>query len=96
MKSPVYITLSVLLITATYSFAVDSNHEKVTLLETPQRVCWYQGEQYSEGALIKQFDLLFICSHKYSNQPQSQLVWLKANKEGQPIRLDPTKTIRVN
>ncbi|CAH9050746.1 hypothetical protein PSECIP111951_00254 [Pseudoalteromonas holothuriae] len=95
MKSLVYIYLTALFLTATCTFAVDSHHEKVTLLETPQRVCWYQGAQYSEGALIKQFDLLFICSHKYENQPQSQLVWQRANEQGRPIRLDPVKTIRV-
>ncbi|MCF6434302.1 MULTISPECIES: DUF1496 domain-containing protein [Pseudoalteromonas] len=95
MKSLIYIALFTLLLTTTQARAVDTNHKNVTLLEMPYNVCWYQGVQYSEGSLIKQLEHTFVCTHKYVNQPQSQLVWLKADKEGQPIRLDPVKTIRV-
>ncbi|CAM4192354.1 DUF1496 domain-containing protein [Pseudoalteromonas byunsanensis] len=95
MKSLIYIVSMTILLTTISTFAVDTNHKNVTLLETPYSVCWYQGVQYSEGALIKQLEHTFVCTHKYANQPQSQLVWLKADKEGQPIRLDPVKRIRV-
>jgi hypothetical protein len=95
MKSLIFITLSVLFVSANSVFAVDSNHRNIALLENPERVCWYQGQQYSEGAMIKQFDIYFVCSHKFANQENSRLVWLKANEQGEPVRLDRVNTIRV-
>ncbi|WP_081221239.1 DUF1496 domain-containing protein [Pseudoalteromonas luteoviolacea] len=65
-------------------------------IDSPQRVCWFNSSQYSEGALIKQFDKLYVCSHKYANQPNSQLVWLQLDKDGIPKRLDLRGKIRVH
>ncbi|WP_417714844.1 DUF1496 domain-containing protein [Pseudoalteromonas obscura] len=65
-------------------------------IDSPQRVCWFNSSQYSEGALIKQFNHIYVCSHKYGNQPQSQLVWLKLDESGEPKRLDLRGKIRVH
>ncbi|KAF7764514.1 hypothetical protein PCIT_b0534 [Pseudoalteromonas citrea] len=75
--------------------ALDTNHKKSVFIDQPTDVCWYQGQQYSEGSLIKQFDMLFACAKKLPRQNNSRLVWVKANASGVPIKLDPERTIRV-
>jgi len=62
----------------------------------PERVCWFNSSKYSEGAIIKQFDQLYICSHKYANQPDSPLAWLQVNEQGDIKRLDLRGKIRVH
>ncbi|MEJ6476367.1 DUF1496 domain-containing protein [Pseudoalteromonas piscicida] len=64
--------------------------------ELPKQVCWYQGQSYSEGALLIQFDMLFVCAPKKYNEENSKLVWLKADASGNPIRPEISDKIRVN
>ena len=63
--------------------------------DIPKQVCWYQGHSYSEGALLSQFDMLFVCAPKYANQQNSKLVWLKADASGKAIRPEIEDKIRV-
>ncbi|MBE0371061.1 DUF1496 domain-containing protein [Pseudoalteromonas sp. MMG013] len=83
------------ILTTTHSMAFDKNHKNTVFIDEPLNVCWYQGQKYSEGALIKQFDMLFACSNKHPKQTNSRVVWVKADASGVPIKLDPERTIRV-
>ncbi|MCF2906792.1 YnjH family protein [Pseudoalteromonas sp. DL2-H2.2] len=65
-------------------------------LEQLQSVCWYQDLRYSEGSVIKQADKLYVCSYRYQNQPQSPLMWLKLDKNGDPVRVEMKGKIRVH
>ncbi|KZN38634.1 hypothetical protein N480_13345 [Pseudoalteromonas luteoviolacea S2607] len=65
-------------------------------VDAPERVCWFNSSKYSEGSIIKQFDQRYICSHRYANQPDSPLVWLQMNKQGEIKRLDLRGKIRVH
>ncbi|NLR15751.1 DUF1496 domain-containing protein [Pseudoalteromonas peptidolytica] len=87
------------LITATLispSVLALSPHELRLYGELPKRVCWYQGQSYSEGALLQQFDMLFVCAPKKHNEDNGQLIWIKADTSGKPIRPEIIKKIQVN
>ncbi|MCO7197922.1 MULTISPECIES: DUF1496 domain-containing protein [Pseudoalteromonas] len=64
--------------------------------EIPKQVCWYEGKSYSEGALLLQFDMLFVCATKKYNEDNGKLVWVKADASGAPIRPEISDKIRVN
>ncbi|RJE72216.1 DUF1496 domain-containing protein [Pseudoalteromonas citrea] len=89
------LTAFAVMLTAPELLALDTNHEKSVFIDQPMNVCWYQGQQYSEGSLIKQFDMLFACAKKHPRKNSHSLVWVKANASGVPIKLDPERTIRV-
>ncbi|TMP39487.1 DUF1496 domain-containing protein [Pseudoalteromonas rubra] len=65
-------------------------------LEQLQPVCWYQDLRYTQGAIIKQVDKLYVCGHRYANQPQSPLMWLKLDENGDPVRVEMKGKIRVH
>jgi len=47
--------------------------------------CWYDNKRYSEGALIQIHSFTLVCSTKFPQHNNSQLTWLKLDKEGNPI-----------
>lgn len=83
------------ILTVTECIALDKNHKTSVFIDEPQNVCWFQGQKYSEGSLIKQFDMLFTCSNKFPRQVNSRLMWVKADQSGNAIKVDPERTIRV-
>jgi hypothetical protein len=91
-----YFTLTALgiLLTSPKLYALDTRKNAV-FIDQIMNVCWYQGQKYSEGSLIKQFDMLFTCAIKPSQKNSNSLMWVKANASGDPIKLDLERTIRV-
>lgn len=75
---------------------VTYGNETNLYLEQLHSVCWYQNLRYTEGAVIKQAELLYVCTHRYKNQPQSPLIWLKLDDKGEPIRVEMKGKIRVH
>ncbi|WP_440056684.1 DUF1496 domain-containing protein (plasmid) [Pseudoalteromonas sp. T1lg65] len=64
--------------------------------DLPKRVCWFASESYSEGAIISQFDMLFVCAPKKPFEDNGELIWVKATSSGEPIRPEKESRIRVN
>lgn len=58
--------------------------------------CWYDNKRYSEGALLQIHSFTLICGAKYPQHSNSQLMWLKLDKEGNPIYPPKRKKITVN
>lgn len=58
----------------------------VTQPQVTQPVCWYQGQEYSEGAVLNLDSRQLICGSKFENEDNGRLIWLVLDEEGQPIR----------
>lgn len=78
---------------STQGFAADKPN---VFIDGPLRVCWYQGQQYSEGALIKQFDWIFQCTNRLENEQNGQLMWIKIDNEGNRIEPPVRSNIRIH
>ncbi|ASM56047.1 MULTISPECIES: YnjH family protein [Pseudoalteromonas] len=58
--------------------------------------CWYDNKRYSEGALIQIHSFTLICGAKFVQHNNSQLIWLKLDKQGNAIYPTKPATITVN
>jgi len=58
--------------------------------------CWYDNKRYSEGALIQIHSFTLLCGSKNPQHSNSQLIWLKIDKQGNAIYPTTPKTITVN
>lgn len=58
--------------------------------------CWYDNKRYSEGSLIQIHSFTLVCGIKEPNNPNSQLIWLKLDKQGNTIYPDTPKKITVH
>lgn len=89
------INLSLFSVLLFSTFSTLANKPNV-FIDGPVNVCWYQGQQYSEGSLIKQFDWLFQCASRLENEQNGQLIWVKLDAEGNRIEQPKRSTIRIN
>ncbi|MBY6226068.1 DUF1496 domain-containing protein [Ferrimonas balearica] len=55
------------------------------------RACWYQGQQYSEGAPLEVGGKLLYCLPKNDYETNGALIWRSADAEPAPakIRINP-------
>ncbi|QTH73066.1 DUF1496 domain-containing protein [Pseudoalteromonas xiamenensis] len=81
------------LLCATNSYAAETPR---VFVDMPRRVCWYQGQEYSEGSLIKQFDWIFICASRHENEENGNLIWVKIDNEGNRIDKPKRVNVRIN
>ena len=58
--------------------------------------CWYDNKRYSEGAILQVHSVTLICAAKYPQHNNSQLIWLKLDKQGNLIYPKKPATITVN
>ncbi|WP_158684662.1 DUF1496 domain-containing protein [Pseudoalteromonas sp. T1lg48] len=58
--------------------------------------CWYQGQRYSEGALLIMEDILKICARKQPQHENGPLMWRSVDAKGEPIYPQLKHKIRVN
>ncbi len=58
--------------------------------------CWYDNKRYTEGALIQVHSFTLLCGAKNPQQNNSQLIWLKIDKQGNAIYPSQPKKITVN
>lgn len=58
--------------------------------------CWYDDKRYSEGALLHIHSFTLICQAKRPEHNNSELIWLKLDKQGNAVYPTKAKTIRVN
>ena len=65
-------------------------------LSNQGRSCWYDNKRYSEGALIQIHSFILLCALKTPDHNNSQLIWLKIDKQGNAIYPKKPKTITVN
>ena len=70
---------------------VDASHLISTNTE-----CWYDDKRYSEGALLQVHSITLACAAKYPQHNNSKLIWLKLDKQGNPIYPKKPATITVN
>lgn len=96
MKACVFVLSIYLFLNTFVSYSAVPKDNNILLNTSQIKLCWYEGKQYSQGAMIKQFDIFFVCSHRFDNQLNSELVWRKANKNGKPIKIDQGAKISVN
>jgi len=70
---------------------VDANE-----ISNQSKSCWYDNKRYSEGALIQIHSFTLLCGAKTPEHNNSQLIWLKIDKQGNAIYPKKPKTITVN
>jgi len=58
--------------------------------------CWYDNKRYSEGAVVQVHSVTLICAAKYPQHSNSQLMWLKLDKQSNLIYPKKPSTITVN
>ncbi len=58
--------------------------------------CWYQGQRYSEGALLIMEEVLKICARKHPQEENGSLMWRSVDAKGEPIYPRLQNKIRVN
>jgi hypothetical protein len=58
--------------------------------------CWYDNKRYTEGALIQVHSFTLLCGAKIPQHNNSQLIWLKIDKQGNAIYPSQPKKITVN
>ncbi|MEM0515915.1 DUF1496 domain-containing protein [Pseudoalteromonas sp. YIC-827] len=58
--------------------------------------CWYQGQRYSEGALLIMEEVLKICARKHPHEENGSLIWRRVDTKGEPIYPQSQNRIRVN
>ena len=61
-----------------------------------QKVCWYENKRYTEGAYIAVGDITLICAAKQPNFSNSELAWLRLDKNGDIVYPKRDKSINVN
>ena len=90
MKSTLLLSgfLSILSFTASAVQISASNPESFSIRQSDQnstvvvngvqlsRICWYQGKQYSEGALLEVAGTLLFCLPKNAYETNGALMWL--------------------
>ncbi|CCQ10972.1 hypothetical protein PALB_18460 [Pseudoalteromonas luteoviolacea B = ATCC 29581] len=77
-------------------FTNQAKEKTNVFIDAPINVCWHNGLQYSEGALIKQFDWLYECAARHENEQNGVLIWVKIDNEGYRVIKPKKNTIRVN
>jgi len=92
------ITLSCLIIVTNSNASTIKTHAIVDANEisNQSKSCWYDNKRYSEGALIQIHSFTLSCGAKTPEHNNSQLIWLKIDKQGNTIYLKKPKTITVN
>tara|TARA_B100000700_G_C15000013_1_gene835800 strand:+ start:1065 stop:1364 length:300 start_codon:yes stop_codon:yes gene_type:complete len=60
------------------------------------KVCWYENKRYTEGAYIAVGDITLICAVKQPNFSNSDLAWLRLDKNGDIVYPKRDKSINVN
>ncbi len=60
------------------------------------KLCWYDNKRYTEGAIIQIGQSELVCAAKHTHFNNSELSWLRIDKDGNIMRPRPAKTIRVN
>ena len=58
--------------------------------------CWYENKRYSEGSLIQIHSFTLVCGIKKPHNPDSPLIWLKLDKQGNVIYPNAPKKITVH
>ncbi|SDI34557.1 Protein of unknown function [Ferrimonas sediminum] len=63
-----------------------------------QPVCWYQGHQYSQGALLEMSGRTLVCAQKTEHETNGSLIWLPLDEQGRPLWPEPVRhsKIRIN
>lgn len=67
-----------------------------TQLVSTHTECWYDNKRYSEGALLQVHSITLVCAAKHPQHNNSQLMWLKLDKQGNLIYPKKPATITVN
>ncbi|MFC3034795.1 DUF1496 domain-containing protein [Pseudoalteromonas fenneropenaei] len=78
------------------SSSANNRLEPRVFIDKPQNVCWYNGAEYSEGAVIKQLDWLFACEPRFRHEQNGVVIWVRIDEEGKRIEPENRATININ